>query len=227
MRFFEAGDLDAISSGEATLVCGYGHEQTAENRCTDPKTGKSRCRLCKNRLARESNARRYTKRSQLQREKSADERALLRIEESTCWEPTSGCRLWLGNVSSGRGGPYGTMSFRGRTWRVHRVVYVLAHGAIPVGTEIDHVRARGCSSTLCCNIGHLEAVTHANNIRRGRAAETRRALGAQATHCANGHERSAENTYVRVDARGRTFRNCRVCGRMRRRGESPRKAAAS
>ncbi len=44
----------------------------------------------------------------------------------------------------------------------HRIAYVDAYGAIPAGLEIDHL----CRNKACRQPLHLEAVTHAENIRR-------------------------------------------------------------
>ncbi|MFJ3395287.1 HNH endonuclease [Leifsonia aquatica] len=51
--------------------------------------------------------------------------------------------------------------------RIHRWMYERAFGVIGPGLVIDHVAARGCASTLCCNPSHLEAVTDAENQLRG------------------------------------------------------------
>ncbi|WP_425393594.1 HNH endonuclease signature motif containing protein [Agromyces subbeticus] len=66
------------------------------------------------------------------------------------------------------------MSVLGRRVRVHRWVYELANGPIAHGDVIDHVQARGCGSTLCCNPAHLESVSVAENTRRGRLARCAR-----------------------------------------------------
>lgn len=57
----------------------------------------------------------------------------------------------------------------------HRVAFELHNGPIPEGLEIDHL----CGNRSCVNVAHLEAVTHAENMRR---AFQRR------THCKHGHE---------------------------------------
>lgn len=43
----------------------------------------------------------------------------------------------------------------------HVIIYEFHNGKIPVGKEIGHT----CHTRNCLNIGHLRAVTHAENIR--------------------------------------------------------------
>lgn len=128
-----------------------------------------------------------------------------------------GCMLWLGYVEKG----YGRFWFNGRMVRAHRVSYLLSYGPIPSGTEIDHVRARGCTNKHCVAPDHLEAVTHAENIRRGSASVAMVLRQTSKTHCPQGHPYSEENT--RIARRGRwTMRHCRTCDSTR-----ARKAKAS
>ncbi|MGW5568489.1 HNH endonuclease signature motif containing protein [Streptomyces tendae] len=80
---------------------------------------------------------------------------------------SDGCTLW--NAST-YGGGYGQFKINRRSFVAHRVAWIIQHGAIPEGLEIDHVWARGCRSKACVNIAHLEAVTGAENARRREAA---------------------------------------------------------
>ena len=114
--------------------------------------------------------------------------ALVRVDmydSDACWP-------WAGSFDSAG---YGSFKWapRRRTM-AHRIAYVLVHGAVPVGLELDHL----CRNRKCCNPSHLEAVTHAENIHRGKAATK--------THCVNGHEFTPENT-----RRRRNKRECRAC----------------
>jgi len=68
---------------------------------------------------------------------------------------SSGCWLWGGGT--GKSG-YGVAWWQGRQVQAHRAVYELMVGPIPDGLELDHVRARGCTSRLCVNPAHLEPV---------------------------------------------------------------------
>lgn len=74
------------------------------------------------------------------------------------------CWPWTGAVS----GNYGRIGDE----TAHRWMYRRHKGPIPEGMTVDHVREWGCTSTLCCNPAHLEAVYFGENIRR--AAEWRR-----------------------------------------------------
>lgn len=81
----------------------------------------------------------------------------------------------------------------------HRYVYELEVGPIPEGLEIDHL----CRVRNCVNPAHLEAVTHAENIRRGTQGEWSKAK----THCPSDHPYNAANTVL--NSRG--TRVCRIC----------------
>jgi hypothetical protein len=114
------------------------------------------------------------------------------------------CWLWTGAATGG----YGAIRGNNREMVLaHRVAYELEVGPIPAGLEIDHVAARGCTSTLCVNPAHLEPVTHQENLLRGRTAP---GINARKTHCKRGHAFDAVNTLVSGG-----HRYCRVCQRIR------------
>lgn len=96
----------------------------------------------------------------------------------------------------------------------HRIAWMLTHGDIPKGLYVDHVchnadlmcdGGSSCPHRRCCNPAHLELVTHAENVTRGRAG----ARYAARTHCPHGHEYTPENTLIGKSG----SRFCRACKR--------------
>ena len=112
---------------------------------------------------------------------------------------TADCIIWSGAVNANGYGRVGS-PLHGQTL-AHRLAYMEAKGPIPEGLSIDHL----CRVKLCVNPDHLEAVTFAENTRRGIAARSPR------THCRRGHEFTPDNTKIGSDG----YRTCRTCFRDR------------
>lgn len=111
-----------------------------------------------------------------------------------------GCFEWQGALKDGK---YGGITVGSRidgtltSVRVHRVAYELFHGPIPDGLTIDHL----CCNKRCWNPAHLEAVTNAENIKRG---------GERMEACRRGHPRTEANVYRKPTG----GLQCRVCKRL-------------
>jgi len=123
-------------------------------------------------------------------------------------QKTDGCWYWTGSV---RRDGYG---YWGRHHYAHKVSYVEVHGPVPEDRQIDHVchsidpSCTGgwkCRHRRCVRPDHLEAVTHATNVLRGRSPSARQA---KQTHCIRGHPFDEANTY-RLKRGGRQCRSCR------------------
>lgn len=145
-------------------------------------------------------------------------------QKETQWETR--CWPWPGSVTA-KG--YGVTS-DGR--QAHVVAYERGVGPVPFGLEIDHnchnldsdcPGGIVCMHRRCVNPAHLEAVTHRENVLRGKG---RTAVNAAKTHCIRGHEFSPENTLIRTN-RGGVERTCLTCKRMRQRGRWQRLRGAA
>jgi len=140
---------------------------------------------------------------QTKRSVDALERFLAKIQpvESGCW-------LWTG-WRSDLG--YGRFSMGGPAYRMipaSRAAHLLFVGPIPDGYHIDHL----CRTPPCVNPDHLEAVTPAENTRRGMSPGI---VIARSGACARGHPRTTENGWYRKDRPNSWY--CVTCERDRQR----------
>lgn len=114
----------------------------------------------------------------------------------------NGCWLWLAASDS-----HGYGCFRVSTavlTKAHRWSWEQLNGPVPEGLELDHL----CRTPACVNPAHLEAVTHAENMRR---SVTPAAANAVKTHCVRGHELTADNVYH--PPKRPHQRHCKACKR--------------
>lgn len=108
---------------------------------------------------------------------------------------------WIAPVKKGK--KYAVvLANNGKVWGAHRYAYTEIVGPIPDGLTLDHL----CKRTDCVNPEHLEPVTGKVNTLRGNNPT---AINARKTICANGHEFTPENTYLRPNG----GRKCRTCVR--------------
>ena len=123
----------------------------------------------------------------------------------------STCLVWVG-ATNNLG--YGIVHIDGRRELAHRIAYEAAFGPIPDGLVIDHK----CRVRCCIKPEHLEAVTQAENIRRGRSA----AALAVGDECQNSHRITDESLLYRRTNGKTECMACRREGRRANRAGQPR-----
>lgn len=130
---------------------------------------------------------------------------LLEGDPSQCWTPS------IGGLDRSTG--YWRITVSGKVWLAHVLAFTIAHGPVPGGMQVDHTchnaddECRGgisCVHRRCWNPAHLEAVTPAVNVLRGKSPP---ALNARKATCPEGHEYAPP-------AKGR--RICPICRYQRR-----------
>lgn len=128
-----------------------------------------------------------------------DPELMAKIDKDGPWSERLGsnCWSWLGGKTKAG---YG----RHKKQYAHRLTYESEIGSIDSGLEIDHK----CRNAGCVRPDHLEAVTHAENLRRSEPA-TR-------SMCKHGHARTPANVYVRKDGTIVCLECARVADRQRR-----------
>lgn len=120
-----------------------------------------------------------------------------------CFVNEAGCWLWCGGRTA-KGYAKGGMPGETGTYRIHRAAYQRLVGTVDRRLHLDHL----CRVRHCINPAHLEPVTPAENIRRGRTGEVAAARQLAKTHCPSGHEYTEANT---LRAYGKRY--CRACRR--------------
>src|SRR6187549_5609 len=110
------------------------------------------------------------------------------------------CLEWTGSITSKEG--YGKIRDEGnRIAPTHRIAYRLWVEEPRPDQDVDHL----CENPPCCEPTHLEAVSHAENVRRASKGNAKK------THCPANHPYSAENTRIRLRANGSQSRQCLTC----------------
>lgn len=127
---------------------------------------------------------------------------LKKFESFTIPEPISGCILWTGAKSLG----YGSFYFDSRNRFAHQLAWRFVYGYFP--KLLDHK----CRVRSCVNVHHLEEVTNAENVLRGKGPT---ANNARKTHCNFGHPFTKENVYY--FGPNKRWRHCKLCLKRRKR----------
>ena len=100
--------------------------------------------------------------------------ALARFAAKCRFDATTGCVLWTGGTTQGRGNTatYGSFWYEGRRWFAHRWAAVHIHRLPVDGVQVGHC-CPGHPNTLC--VEHVEPQTQVENLAElnGRLAQRR------------------------------------------------------
>lgn len=128
------------------------------------------------------------------------------VDENGCW-------LWTAYIDECG---YGRCHFESKkSAGAHRVFYRQTRGPVPQGLELDHL----CRTRHCVNPNHLEAITHAENVRRSEHPKRFKRV------CKHGHDLVPGNLYF-WKRRGGWVRACRACGLDRSLAQKAKRRAA-
>lgn len=90
--------------------------------------------------------------------------ALQRFADKCRFDPTTGCVVWTGGTTAGRGNSavYGSFWFEGRRWFAHRWSGVHIHGLDLGGLQAGHDCPMPHPNTLC--VQHVTGQTQRENL---------------------------------------------------------------
>jgi hypothetical protein len=129
--------------------------------CEKPKNGATYCRLHRERFETHGDPLKTLTPNRVIG--TDEERFWAKVDaEGDCWE-------WTACI---RKDGYGSFGAGKKSWLAHKYAWMLLLGDVPEGKELDH----RCRNRACVNVGHLEPVTHAENVRRGAVAAVARAM---------------------------------------------------
>jgi hypothetical protein len=131
------------------------------------------------------------------------------IDRKLSIDQKTGCWNWTGALSKG----YGIINYRGRTQKVHRVMYAYLIESIPIYNGVDVLDHVVCNNKACCNPKHMKLVKQSYNILRANSVSGK---NSRKTHCIRGHLLPKPNEKLPNGNFGRRCVKCRNINKMNR-----------
>ena len=132
-----------------------------------------------------------------------------RIFSKIVIDPKTQCWNWTGDKNR----RYGAINFRGKTEKVHRLLYTAFVGQLPAynGKDVlDHVV---CNNPSCCNPKHVKLVKQSFNVLRSKSIS---GINSRKTHCVRGHPLPKATERLPSGNLGRRCVICRNINKRRR-----------
>jgi hypothetical protein len=130
-----------------------------------------------------------------------------RIFNKISIDEMTGCWNWTGAKNRG----YGAFNYRGKTAKIHRLLYEVFIGDLPKYDGINVLDHVVCDNPGCCNPKHVKLVEQKYNVLRANSIS---GIHSRKTHCINGH--LLPEPKEEIPGSGELTRRCITCRRANR-----------
>jgi hypothetical protein len=131
----------------------------------------------------------------------------LRLLTKISTDEKTGCWNWNAAKTFG----YGTFNLRGKTVRVHRLIYEVFVEKLPKYDGVNVLDHVVCDNKSCCNPKHVKLVKQNHNVIR---ANSMSGINSRKTYCVHGHRLPKAREPL---PSGNLGRRCIICRNINKR----------